>query len=175
MAESFRSILTIGEHRNSLGRAGEILQIVLHDRSRLDELFECVMDDDAWVRMRAIDTLEKVCRVHPDWLLPYVERLLHEVAAIDQPSIQWHLAELFAEIELSESERKRAIHRMIRNITDIEVDWIVAANTMETLTMYVNLGYLPAEAVIPLLKKQQAHRSQAVVRRATKLLGELNV
>lgn len=173
MSESFAAILAVGGKVNTLGRAGEVLHIVLADQVRLDELYQCLFEDDAWLRMRAVDTLEKVCREHPDWLLPYVDRLLTDVAANSQPSIQWHLAEIFSEIELTPSQRVRAIEIMKHNIADVSVDWIVAANTMATLARFVNHGHVSKADLIRLLKIQQTHHSKAVVKRATKLLEQL--
>ena len=175
MTENFATMLAVGGKKNTLGRAEEVVQIVLTDRSRLDELYQCLFEEDAWLRMRAIDALEKVCRVHPEWLEAYVDRLLHEVAAIDQASIQWHLAELFREIDLSPEQREQAITIMKRNVASSSADWIVASNTMETLAGFVSDGILPASELIPLLEVQQTHHSKAVVKRATRILGQLSV
>lgn len=166
-------MLAEGGKRNTLGRAEEVVQIVLADSSRLDELYQCLFEDDAWLRMRAIDALEKVCRVHPAWLELYVDRLLDEVAAIDQASIQWHLAELFREIDLSPRQRQQAITIMKRNIARSSADWIVASNTMETLAGFVADGILPAAELMPLLEIQQTHHSKAVVTRATRIVMQL--
>ena len=173
MSESFADMLTVGGKKNSLGRAEEIVQIVLADQSRLEELYRCLFEDNAWVRMRAVDALEKVCRVHTEWLKPYVEKLLTDVAAIDQPSIQWHLAQMFREIDLSRDERRRAIDLMKHTISSVNVDWIVSSNTMETLAAYTTEEVLPAAEVVPLLEVQQTHHSNAVVKRATRLLEQL--
>lgn len=174
MQEHFKTVLTAGGKLNTLGRAREVLQVVLSDHSRLDELFDCLSDEDAWARMRAIDTFEKVCRVQPDSITPYVDRLLHEVAKNDQPSIQWHLAEIFAEIELTAEERQQATEIMKRNIATTEVDWIVAANCMKTLTAFARQGFVSVSELIPLLQVQQGHHSKSVVRKATQLLKELS-
>ena len=174
MTENFAPMLAEGGKKNTLGRAEEVVQIVLADQSRLDELYECLFEDDAWLRMRAIDALEKVCRAHPEWLEPYVERLLGEVAVIDQASVHWHLAEVFRAIELTPDQRKQAITLMKRNIGNSSADWIVASNTMETLARFVADGIIPAQELIPLLEIQQTHHSKAVVKRATKLLAQLN-
>lgn len=175
MTENFATMLAVGGKKNTLGRAEEVVQIVLADRSRLDELYQCLFEDDAWLRMRAIDALEKICRVHPEWLEPYVDRLLHEVAAINQASIQWHLAELFREIDLSPEQREQAIAIMKQNIASNGADWIVASNTMEALAGFVADGILPASELIPLLEVQQTHHSKAVVKRAARILGQLSV
>lgn len=170
----FAELFTEGGHKNSLGRAAEVLQAVLADSSRLDELYACILHEDAWVRMRAIDTFEKVGREHPDWLKPYLNQLLTEVAEIDQPSIQWHLAEIFAEVELKDIQRAQAIKLMKANIKNIDVDWIVSANTMKTLVSFVEDGYMPANEIAPLLELQRSHSSQAVRKRADKLLTEMS-
>ena len=174
MNEDFAAMLAEGGKKNTLGRAEEIVQIVLADQSRLSELYNCLFEDDAWLRMRAIDALEKVCRVHPEWLEPYIERLLGEVAAIDQASIHWHLAEIFRRVELTPDQRERAIELMKRNISSNGADWIVASNTMETLALFVADGTVPVEELIPLLEIQQTHHSKAVVKRATRIFDQLS-
>ncbi len=175
MPETFATILAEGGKKNTLGRAEEVVHVVLADRSRLEELYQCLFEDDAWLRMRAMDALEKVCRVHPEWLSLYVDRLLREVADSEQASIQWHLAELFREIDLSAEQRRLAITIMKQNIATKDADWIVASNTMETLAEFVADGILPAAELLPLLEIQQTHRSKAVVKRATRMLDQLKV
>ena len=76
-----------GGNPRTLGRTQDVVEHVLSHPERLDDLFACVTSADETVRMRAGDALEKVCRVHPDWLDPYVNRLLGEVATIDQPTL----------------------------------------------------------------------------------------
>ncbi|TAH33309.1 hypothetical protein EYC58_01615 [Candidatus Saccharibacteria bacterium] len=174
MQERFKTVLADGGKLNTLGRAGEVLQVVLSDHSRLDELFDCLSDEDAWVRMRAVDTFEKVCREHPEWAQPYIGKLLRDIAASDQPSIQWHLAEIFAEIELTAEERQQATEIMKRNIATTEVDWIVAANCIKTLTAFARQGFVSVSELITLLQVQQGHHSKSVVRKATQLLKELS-
>jgi len=66
--------------------------------------------------MRAGDALEKICRVHPDWFVPYLPRLLGDVAEIPQASVQWHLAQMFGEIEITDSQRSRAVAILTANL-----------------------------------------------------------
>lgn len=170
--ESFAEMLAAGGKSNSLGRAGEVVEKVLHDNSRLDELYNCLFDDDAWVRMRAADSLEKVCRARPDWLLAYIDRFSTEVATSTQPSIQWHLAQMYAEVTLTASQKRFAISWLKRLLSSSQTDWIVAANSMGTLAQFVREGAVPASELVTLLKTQQQHRSKSVVKRADRLLTE---
>ena len=99
--ESFAEILAADGHKNSLGRSGEVVEAVLGDESRLEELYTYLFEDDAWVRMRAADAIEKVFRKQPEWSRSYIDRLLIELSDSTQPSIQWHLAQIYGEVELS--------------------------------------------------------------------------
>lgn len=126
MARDARSLevrLTAGRP-NSLGEANEIAAEVLNDNSRLPELFDCLFSDNEWVRMRAGDALENVCREQPSWFTPYRTRLLDEVAGIQQASVQWHLAQMLGEIDLTPSQRQKAIAILSGNLADPDVDWI---------------------------------------------------
>lgn len=173
MQEPFAKLLAEGKP-NSLGRVNEIIEIVLQDKSRLEELYQCLFADNAWVRMRAADSLEKICRVHPDWLIPYIDRFLHELATSSQASIQWHLAQIYQQVTLTFAQKKSVIQWLKKLLASTDVDWIVAANTMDTLVQFTKAGALPATETIPLLNIQQQHKSSAVVKRATKLLSELS-
>lgn len=173
MAEKFVEILAVGGKSNSLGRANEVIDSVLQDQSRLSELYACLFDEDAWVRMRAADALEKICRVHPDWLLPYIDKFADELATSSQPSIQWHLAQIYAQVDLTDKQKGFAIHWLKQLLSAKEADWIAAANAMDTLAQFAREGSLPTAEMIPLLQIQQQHKSNAVKKRATKLLAEM--
>lgn len=173
MNEPFAQVLAVGGKSNSLGRAEEVVQLVLDDESQLEQLYNCLFEDDAWVRMRAVDALEKVCRERPEWFEPYVDRFFREIASHAQPSIQWHLAQMFAEINLTPKQRNQAVDWLVERLQTMDVDWIVSANSMKTLTQFTQAGYFPQDELIPLLRKQQHHKSKSVVKRATKLLASM--
>jgi HEAT repeat protein len=175
MQANFAVLLTIGGKSNSLGRVNEIIQLVLQDATRLDELYSCLFNEDAWVRMRAADALEKICREHPDWLLPYVDRLSEEVAVLDQPSIQWHLAQIYRQVNLTNEQKSIAIQWLKQRLLSPTVDWIVAANVIDTLAYFTQQGSVPPSEFIPLLQIQQHHKSKAVVKRAARLLQAMSV
>lgn len=173
MNENFVEMLTVGGYTNSLGKVNEVIGLVLHNRSRLNELYDCLFDENAWVRMRAADAFEKICREHPDWLLPYIDRFPDELATNSQPSIQWHLAQIYKQVDLTSEQKLFAINWLKRLLSTKEVDWIVAANAMDTLVQFTHNGSFPAAEMVSLLKVQQQHKSNAVIKRASKLLTEL--
>jgi hypothetical protein len=172
--ETFAEVLSVGKP-NSLGRADEVVQEVLADKKRLDELYECIFADDAWIRMRAIDSFEKICRVHPEWVEAYGGKILKDLTSSTQPSIQWHLAEIFNQIQLSPSQQKAAIKWMKDLVSTSDVDWIVSANTMDTLAQFTRDNKFSQSKLIELLQVQLKHKSKAVVKRASKLMSEFEV
>lgn len=170
MKERFADILTAGGKSNSLGRTAEVIEAVLDDKTRLEELYLCVLDQDAWVRMRAIDAIEKVCRQHPDWILPYIDRFIRELHASKQPSIQWHLAQIYNQVTLSSQQEQVVVTWLTQLISTKDTDWIVAANTMDTLAAFCKSGRFDRAELISVLHIQHQHKSTAVVKRADKYL-----
>jgi hypothetical protein len=169
-----RTRLTGGKP-NSLGDVPQVVAEILVDPQLLPDLYDCLFSDDQWVRMRAGDALEKVCRVHPDWFIPCVPKLLGEVAEINQASVKWHLAQMLGEIDLTDAQRVRAVSILTTNLADPNVDWIVASHCMETLSQFAKDGSVSVESVRPLIEKQLEHRSKAVGKRARKLLAQLPI
>lgn len=171
--EPFAEVLAAGGHTNSLGRSGEVLDLLRADPARLDELFASIAHDDAWVRMRAVDTFEKVVREDPSRGTPYVGRVLAELTRSDQPSVQWHVAQLLGELALTEAQRARGIEWLTARVSTTEVDWIVAAQSMATLVAFVRQGFVAAGDIVPLLEVQTGHRSASVRRKASAFLAEV--
>jgi hypothetical protein len=144
---AYRDILAVGEKTNSLGRADEVIASVYADSSRLDELFDCISADDAWVRMRAIDSFEKIIKSRPEWAAPYVHTLLNDLTRSYQPSIQWHLAQIFSEVSLTDEQRHKAIGWLKGMVNTTEVDWIVSVNAMKALLFFHQNGFIPADDI----------------------------
>lgn len=168
--EAFETILLAGGHRNSLGRSQEVYDIVTSDPGKLDELFSCVYADDAWVRMRAIDTFEKLVRDNPKLAQPYTNKLVEDLTKKDQPSIQWHLAQLFTEIELDAPQLEGALSWLKEKLSTTEVDWIVSANAMKALVYFYNKKLVNLTELTPLLRLQTEHKSKSVRKKAQQFL-----
>lgn len=174
MSKSFSTMLAADEKKNSLGRVNDVIELVLEDRSRLEELYKSIAHQDAWVRMRAIDAFEKICRKHPEWIKPYIDRIQEEFSASTQPSIQWHIAQIYSQVDLNELQKAKAVDWTRSLINTADVDWIVAANCLETLAEFVRRGEADRSDLIAALKIQQAHKSNAVIKKARKLLHEFS-
>ncbi|HEU5121239.1 MAG TPA: hypothetical protein VFT59_00190 [Candidatus Saccharimonadales bacterium] len=171
--ETFEDILAVGGKSNSLGRASEVIESVLNNPSRLDELYKCIFAGNPWVRMRAIDSLEKICRLHPDWIEPYLDTILSELTQSTQASIQWHLAQIFGEVSLSATQNTKAISWLTKLITTTNVDWIVSVSAMKTLLAFNRNGLVDSNTLLPLFSAQERHNSHAVRKKAKAFMKEL--
>lgn len=164
-----RATLSGGNPR-SLGRTDEVVECVTGDRNRLDDLFDCVFDIDETVRMRAGDALEKVCREHLDWLQPYTDRILTEVAAIPQPSVQWHVVQMIGELPLNDAQRAQAVKILKHNLESAS-DWIVLNDSLEVFARFVRADPSLQPYFMALLRKHAQDPRKSVANRATKLLS----
>ena len=135
-SEPFGAMLA-GGHPNSLGRTVEVVECVLDDPARLDELLACYGSGDDVVRLRTSNALKRIGAERHDWLVPCIPFLLTHVAALDQPSAQWTLAQLFDRLSGDMSAEQRAAAEAIlrRNLSEAG-DWIVLNTTMDTLASW---------------------------------------
>lgn len=172
---TFADMLT-GGHRNSLGRTAEVVDIVLADPHRLDELFATMADPDGVVRMRVGDALEKICRERPDLLVPHIDHILSGLGRIDQPSVQWHVAQMLEHLhgDLSEDQTHRALRLMRRNLTR-STDWIVLNVTMDVLTHWSARDPSLVRWLASELERLSQDKRKSVARRASTRLAELRV
>jgi hypothetical protein len=142
------------------------------DAGRAGELFDCLFAEDAVVRMRAADALEKVALRRPELVAPFMDRLLTDAAAIDQPSVQWHIAQIVTEVPLSPEQRRRAIALLQYNLESAH-DWIVLNLTMEALAHFARGDADLAAWLKPALRPHTSSKRKSIAKRAAKLVAEL--
>jgi hypothetical protein len=171
--EEFEALLT-GGHPNSLGRTEEVVDLVLRDRGRLDALYRCFFSADPIVRLRTASAMKRVMWAQPDWLVPYIDRLTGEIAAIDQPSVKWTSATLFGGLSqrMTADQRAAALVVMQRNL-EREQDWIVQNITMQTLTDWAANDACLGDWLRPRLAARQSDSRRSVANTARKMLARL--
>lgn len=99
-----------GGDRRTLGRTAEVAAQVLAQPAWIDRLFDGLAEDDAVIRGRAADTLEKVSAARADLIQPYKEELLTQVAAIDDWVVRAHVCQMLPRLGgLTPAERRRAL------------------------------------------------------------------
>ncbi|MEM8824300.1 MAG: hypothetical protein AAGF30_11865 [Pseudomonadota bacterium] len=163
-----------GGHPNSLGRTIEVVEQVLGSPVRIDELFACYRSQDEVVRLRTSNAMKRVQAEHHALLVPYLDRFIDEIGALDQPSAQWTLAQLFNRLsgDMTAKQRAGALAIMKRNLTRYD-DWIVLNQTMGTLAAWAASDRDLAEWLKPQLTRLSQDKRKSVANTARKGLDRL--
>lgn len=171
--ERFASMLAGGKP-NSLGRTVEVVEAIFVDGGRLDELLDLYALDDEQVRLRASNALKRVTAARPDLVAAQADRLLSEVAAVDQVSARWTLAQVLPAIDdrLTAKQRTRAKTVLKRNL-DADDDWLVLTHSATALHGWAANDPKLATWLRPRLERLADDRRPAVAKRAAKLLATL--
>ena len=165
----FEQLLT-GGHPNSLGRTLEVVDAVLANPQKLEELYDCYFSTDEIVRLRVSNAIKRISREKPEWLVPYIDGFIKDISKIDQPSVQWTLANLFGTLSLNPAQLKEAKNILKHNLTAFN-DWIVLNNTMETLANWSKDDPKLREWLIPRLTRLGFDKRKSVSTRAKKLIA----
>lgn len=170
----FETQLT-GDHPNSLGNTEEVVAIILKDRSKLQDLYDCYKSDDEVVRLRVSSAMKRICKAQPDWIMEYLDRFQSEICNLDQPSAKWSLAQMFMWLDekMDDMQRQRAIEIMKHNL-ETDDDWIVQNTTADSLAYFARSDARIREWLLPRLEKMKSSRHNSVVRKAHKLIDALS-
>jgi hypothetical protein len=168
-SESFEKMLT-GGHPNSLGRTIEVVDIVLANPTRLSDLYDCYFSTDEIIRLRTSNALKRISSENPEWLIPYIDKLISEISNINQPSTQWTLANLFQTLSvfMSETQRHDAKKILQKNL-ETYTDWIVLNNTMDTLGKWAKNDLILKDWLLPHLERLANDPRKSVAGRAKKI------
>lgn len=171
--EPFTEMLA-GGHPNSLGRTAEVVDLILADSSRLEELYGCYSSPDEVVRLRTSSAFKRVSWKHPEWLAPYLDRFLGEVSQLEQASAQWTLAQLFSTLAgfMNTGQVEKAKHVLRHNLSTCK-DWIVLIKTMQTLAEWAEEDEELKRWLQPQLETLSKDARKSVAGRATKFHKKL--
>lgn len=167
----FLGMLSGGDPRTLTG-VEAVLTTLRADPSRIGELIDCCRAGDPLVRMRAADALEKFARERPESLVPFVERLDRELSASTQPSIQWHLAQLWGEVPLTADQHERAAQWLLRTLDKAD-DWIILTCAMSALAALAADDASLRPALRERLRRHRGSPLPSVAKRANRLLAAL--
>ena len=172
MALDFRAHMFGGNKRKVNNQP--VIEAVLQDATRVGELFECVKDEDEYVRMRASDALEKVCRSDPSIVQPLKTRVLNEMSVIDQPGVQWHYAQIVDKLQLNTQETEKVVRKLQFNFETYD-DWITRNITMEVLGNFALRDEALRAYLVPKLQELTKDRRISISSRAHKILKMLEI
>lgn len=171
--DSFEQKLT-GGHPNSLGNTVDVVQVVLDDHSRFEELFNCYFSTDEVIRLRVSNAMKRIGKENKRLLVPYVNRFLTEISTIDQASTQWTLAQLFLLLEndMDKEQLQKAKEHLTKNLSAYD-DWIVLNMTMETLGKWSKHDDKLKSFLVPHLERMATDERKSVRGKAKKWLEKV--
>lgn len=163
-----------GGHPNSLGNTLEVVELVLKDKQKLDDLYKCYFSEDEVVRLRVSNAMKRVCKEKPNWLVAYLDKFITQISKINQASTQWTLAQLFLMLENDMTKPQlEASKEILKTNLDSSGDWIVQNTTIETLSHWANTDENLKSWLIPRLEKFSVSDKKSVAGRAKKMLSML--
>ena len=145
---------------------------MLNDPSLFEVVFNAMFSDDPIIRMRSADAVEKITAKHPEYLQPYKEKLIQQVAKINQQEIRWHFAQMFPRLELSKEEQAVVVEILLDYLDDKSK--IVKTSSMQALADLAERDASLRLKVIKLLEELTRTGSPAMRSRGRKLLEQLN-
>jgi hypothetical protein len=160
-----------GGDRRSIGRSNEAVAKVLAEPGLFGVLFEGLLDADPLVRMRSADAVEKITVLHPEYLQPFKQRLLDQVALTDQQEVRWHTAQLIPRLALSPEERSRAVSILEGYLSDKSS--IVKTFAMQALADLAVQDAGLRGTIVPMLEALTQQGTPAMQSRGRKLLARL--
>ena len=103
-----------GGDLRSIGRANEVAQEIEDNPALFESVFEGLADDDAVIRMRSADVIEKASQIKPELLSGYIQQVISILATATQQEVCWHMAQVAPRLKCNESEENEIIGSLKR-------------------------------------------------------------
>lgn len=129
--ESLRRLLTGGDLRSIAGSDDAVNMV--KNQHDFDELISFIFDSDRLLAMRAVDAVEKITRLHPEYLVTHAEDIVELVEVANHKELKWHLALLLARLDLQEDTRVQALSVLKTWLCDARESTIVRVNSLQAL------------------------------------------
>lgn len=161
-----------GTDRRSIGKSNQVVDAVLADPRLFDAVFEAMLSDDAVLRMRAADAIEKISAHRPDLLQARKRVILTRVAKIEQQEVRWHVAQIFSRLKFTARERRTVVEILNEFLQD--QSGIVRAFSMQALADIAEQDEDLRAPIITQLQTLTRTGTPAMKSRGKKLLAKLN-
>ena len=159
-----------GGNRRSIGRSNEVVTDVIANPMFFEAVFSGLQSDNAVLRARAADAVEKITVRHPEYLRPYKAKLIGRLARLDQKEVRWHVAQMLPRIQWNQSERQQVLDILMRYLNDESS--IVKAFTMQALADLAEQAPELRPTVLLHLRELTAIGTPAMKARGRKLLAK---
>lgn len=153
------------------GLADEVASDVLLNNELFPFLLEGLDEEDDLIRGRTSHALEKVSRKQPELFQENLEQLILLAQTDKLPMVRWHLAMLFANLDLSTSQTDQVIYTLYYLLKDESI--FVKTWSISSLTILALDNPSLKEEIIMKIKILEEDNSLAVKNRVFKALEVL--
>jgi hypothetical protein len=160
-----------GGDRRSIGRSNDVAAYVLGCRSAVPELVAALENENAVVRMRAADSLEKLSAKKPEWLNPFAGAILAAATHRDEQEICWHAAQILPRLDLDATQHQNAVSLLIGFLNNNSR--IVRTFALTGLVDLALHDQTLRDKVVPLVQSATTSGIPSLEARARKLLRRL--
>jgi hypothetical protein len=160
-----------GGDRRSTGRSEEVVADIMRDPTLFDVVFDGMLSERLLIRMRSADAVEKVTAAYPEYLQIHKEKLISQVASVEQQEVRWHVAQTLPRLDLTPGERGAAFSILLGYLND--QSRIVKSFAMQALADLVERDVPLRPQAIELLEDLTGTGSSAMRSRSRNLLERL--
>jgi hypothetical protein len=160
-----------GGDRRSVRGVREVVDQVMAKPDLFPVLMGGMTDPDPLIRMRCADAVEKISAVRPEYLTPYKKEVIRLAGIAEQQEVRWHVAQLLSRLDLSWTERRRAVVILKEYLSDNSR--IVKTFAMQALADIAVVDTELRPPIVKLLKRLTQAGSPAMKSRGRKLLVRL--
>jgi len=157
-----------GTDRRSIGRVNEVVSEVLADPGLFGIVFDGMLQNNPVVRMRCADAVEKITLRYPEYLIPFKQKLIQQVAKVEQQEVRWHVAQLFSRLALNRGERHRVSEILTGYLSD--ESRIVKTFAMQALADIAEVDVELRDSIVRRLEELTRTGSPAMQSRGRRLL-----
>lgn len=164
--------LRTGDMR-TIGSSNQVVRTVLNQPELLQDLVQGLADNEAGLRMRCGDVLEKVSAVKAELIQPYLKRLITIAQNTEQQEVQWHMAQIFERMNLTHDQQNMVVSILKKYLESTQSN-IVKVSSLQTLTILAMKNTSLQQMVNKLIEKEMKSGAPSVIARGKKLLILLN-
>jgi hypothetical protein len=158
-----RPFLAGGDRRSS-ARSPRALALVTADPARVGDLVALAGDEDWLVSMRALDLLDKLAHLHPEWVRPHKRVFIGRLADSDKWEIRLQIVRALPLFAWTGAAKRRAIEILKRDVEYPQT--FVRAWALDSLSIFAQKDRALVPVVRRGLKSFEASGSKALAARA---------
>jgi hypothetical protein len=162
-----------GGDRRSIGHSNEVVAQVLAHPAYFRQVFDGLSNDDAVVRMRAADVIEKITLQRPELLQPFKKGFLTIAGSSDQQEVRWHVAQIIPRLHLTARDRAVTLDILFDYLRDKSS--IVKTWAMQAIAELAAVDPELKRQVTPLLDELTLIGTPAMRARGRKILRQLRI